>query len=583
MTTSETGPAVHAWLNNVMELVEQLPAIITAREDNALRFGERIIQLHTETQHLVDEALGLSSFSASDATKRLVTALKAEAQTLAAEAKSEHRLIAALSSIAGHAQALGMSCDGFGTMLKSLRFLGLATRIESARLAAEGTNFATLAQEVERLCERIQVSVGFISNDARTLGALIHDLMGSDSSSLNRAMEDALQLRGSLLAGLDKYRAFKDDSVRMAGNISESMSAVSASMEIIVASLQSHDIVRQQLEHAAEALAELPDLTREFDLDVTQSALCAREVVSLQECHLSSAGRQFLKAGGDLEESLSEVARQVGGVLDDARRFTEAGVGADIFRGLIDNAEHAQQALTIMNASKGGARRVLEQVRCAGQDMGAHICEIEDLSADIELLAINAIIQSVRAGEAGEAMGAIAHSIQALSVRAEHFSLEVRRLLEALGAEVQGIDAAPGEDSAETDGRLLTGIDELGADGRSAMNRADSVIAMGRQLQQGIRDTLGATGMHRDVAAEIDAAIGRLTEASAPVVASLPADSRLDNQALLDRLMARYTMESERSRHRSHLGHAAPAEASTGAMGTAPNNAQDDWGNVELF
>jgi len=124
------------------------------------------------------------------------------------------------------------------------------------------------------------------------------------------------------------------------------------------------------------------------------------------------------------------------------------------FERFVQHSSEAMQALveTILNNSQVGMTLVGQMETVDAQISGALaiLSEVEGISKQTNLLALNAAIEAARAGEAGRGFAVVADEVRKLSGRTHHFSeqirIEIGRVCESLGMAEKAIHAMASKD-----------------------------------------------------------------------------------------------------------------------------------------
>ena len=353
---------------------------------------------------------------------------------------------------------------------------------------------------------------------------------------------------------------------------------VSRNIGEVVMSMQTHDIVRQQIEHVDQTLAEL-------GMRLVAGSAGADEAACI--CELQAA--QLRHAAGEIDQAvqaiignLREVARKQSGLSQETRGM--AGIadqtGASFF-------SEMQRDISVVTVALLESSKV-NQSLCAAMgavaetvgEITSFVGDIEKIGEEIKLIALNAQIKSAYTGDEGAALGVLAEAIQRLSIDAIDHTTVVSGTLQKIIAVTQGLNSGVTSETSnlETEVRgmvaslsslleTLRGVNEALLRSLSGMD--DEVTLLSSDIDQA---TSGIT-VHRKVSQVLEGAIMGLSGVTAQARRIAPASAQGAN---LEELASRYTMHSERKIHES-LFEGGPASRE------APPDDEELGGNVELF
>ncbi len=512
--------------------------------------------------------------------------------------------------------------EQYSRIVRTLQMLGLSTRIESARLGAEGRGFTTLADDVEALGVSIVEYSSNIRGQAERLEVVALSTDGGMRTMEAAQRSCAHEGYTHVADRLHKLRSHSEHVAHASRELTDILEGMGQTMGEMVASLQFHDIVRQQVEHVEFALAESAEYVRATKKglvepvaegaeatadsertgqgpggpgemrevtggDGTDSATlcaCLGRVVTVQVAQLAQAQELFSRAMATLRQGLATLedhVLRIRSIAGAARRVPDGTSPLDeLVRALEALAEHVA-ALAGQGGDIGAA---MASVADTVTGMTGFLEHIEGVGTEIELIALNASIRAARTGDNGKALGVLALSIQTLSQDAGSQT-------EAIAERLQSIDEAAAVLRAHAEGYLDTSrveavtkelfalIAVLQEKERDAEALLDTLMHKVEGIGSDLRALTDGATMDGPVCAELDEArreLERIAEAGrTDGEEALPLP-----QALRD-ILDRYTMESERDVHRHLLGE--DAENALFAE-NAPATSDDGLGsNVELF
>lgn len=470
--------------------------------------------------------------------------------------------------------------SGFKKVNKVLRMLGISTKIESARLGQSAAGFDTLASDVGALSVQVNDKAAIILKRKDELARAIEQTLSGVLHSGARQHDQVIEI-------LDRTRSSLQALTEINTRCASSVAAVSAvsdevyrSIGDVVMSMQAHDIVRQQIEHVEESLAEV----RQGLAVGSAGADAAACICELQIAQLRHASSELDTAVRTIIDSLREVARKQSGL--SAQTSSMAGVadqaGGSFFTGMEKDISVVSDALLESSKVNRALCVAMGTVAETVGEIAAFVGDIEKIGEEIKLIALNAQIKSAYTGDEGAALGVLAEAIQRLSIDAIDHTGAVSATLQAIIAVTDSLNEGVCVETSGLESEVRGMVDRLSGllhtlrqvndTLQRSLRKMDDAVSL---LSSDIEQVTSGITVHRQVAQVLEAAIQGLAGVVAEARIMAPASATAGN---LEQLAQRYTMQSERRIHESLGG--GPA-----AGGHAPAPAYDDdlGGNVELF
>lgn len=437
--------------------------------------------------------------------------------------------------------------------LAYLRVFGVNIKITSGGIAAAGPEFAIFAQEI---CDCIELGRTQLDTFRADLGALDGDLrqaLGQEADLARRCDELLPAVPDSLVA---QVAAITAHQARI-GQISEQVAGLARDVRKKVASalaaLQIGDITRQRIEHVQFGLA-LLDAPEVRALPAESRARLETFLRQLLIAQLDATTRDFRR-------DVSRIGLNVGAMAADASEILRLrdhaegqGGEGNFLRGLEANVGKAFALVDDIEAGERSAEAVSRSASRSARDLAAQVAAIQNMRADVQMMAMNTTLKCSRIGETGKPLGVIAIELRQHATHLETSAGHTLAALESLFGSTTEEEIPETEDLAQQVSaasaaaealrqaveRIRKTGDEVEGDLAEAADQGGQVVAM-------LKQAATRFDFDRQVGGYLDEALQLLAR-------DVAGDDRIDDlAAILAPLMAKlsrtYTMVQEREVH----------------------------------
>ncbi len=462
---------------------------------------------------------------------------------------------------------LGRTCGamrrlhGLGQQMRRVASLlevsGYGFAVESARSAARQLAFSAFVTELRRLAAKVGALGEAIAEQARsaeeeaerlgrTMTANLAELSKLTERADRTVRQTAARVESVLNASWTALQEAERDTARIATHASDA-----------VYQLQFGDIVRQKLEHVADAFREAGPEHADHVLSVEAGQL---ELVGEE---IASARQQLDRAFAGLAEETRRLAGTIG------RFGGEGETGEDPLaelRAALANIEELERRGGELST---GARATFDRAMETAGHLARYLDEVEEINRQMHRQALNAIVKTALLGDEGRTLEILSMHIQRVFGESNDLVAETVGVIESLAACAQAATAAGGveQDTAAVPQHVL---DQL-AHVQDQFHRTMRAAAVESDRQSA---ALGQARVNLGFLLQLEEEVGALRR---QVAAVRPAAPRAGIQPHV--LAGRYTIASEREVDRR------VRRASEGPHSEAdiPAAAATENANVDLF
>ncbi|MCK1396187.1 chemotaxis protein [Bradyrhizobium sp. 1] len=568
--------------NTLTEAIAAIDDVSSRIEDVFARVGQELGRGHLIFGELNQGLATLSEELSGAEIEGAATALQVIAARLS-------ELAQALPAESALLATIGTSTAEASSLLKPLfKHIGMITiiarsaRIEAASLDGDREGFLAFTQEAYDLGKAVQGSIEGCAKDQQRLSEAVATASGRQKEFESRYGKQLVSESAELGAAYSGLRDQRRNSSQLAVLAGSSTKKIAEAVGGAIISLQAGDSTRQRLEHIGHGLGLVSGSSPSLVPDAVASGDGARAICQLQAALLRDAQREFGGDIGQIVRALTAILHDAGSVVGHGRTLFGADGGSSSF--LTRIKQTLAHASTLIATCEGAGRAVDEALAIVEDTLAKFrqaIAGLAEATVDITLIGMNAGLKASHLGSRGSAFVVIANELKATADQVSAGAGRLRPVLDGIersarelkelrvqGDPTQLANLEPQifqalrevEAGNERLGKLMSRLVDEGAEFEGLMNSA-----------QGLMTTLGESS------ATLPAVAARLETASAGAQRPQP---EAQDQAALDDIFARYTMERERDVHREFLQTLGLVSIATTRRVEAVETADD---GIELF
>jgi len=605
----------HGRLHRLGSSANELETLAKSTEGDFLAIGAKLQDFYHRAEEISKISASVVTLLSGKEIDSVIGGFREVMDRIRQLEDESRRSVEALRHLTEVLSTLERNLSGFDKIVRSLRVLCVTTRIESAGLGGREGGFNVLADEVSKLALEIEEKYPHLLARTESLNNLIGETLLKVSALEVRQRAQAGIIIDKTMASLESLTEKHASSSRGATGIAERYDAVSRSIGEIVTSMQFHDITRQRIEHAKEALEGICHGERATDEprkaeEGGQQRPGAEWARNMKERSISvwngkgnrseSPGERLRMAHGICQLQIAQlrnardamlgavenIIMNLRGVADFVTRMsretqTLAGTADETGHSYLSEIETGFSAVgSAFSAYTGLDRELSSTMGSVGTSLGnmlAFAADIEGIGQRIKLIALNSIVKAAHIGEEGRTLGVLAESIHQLSVETCLTTGTVSGSLRSMTSEAESLCAVNTADDGKKGGevdRVQEVLTTLLTDLQNVSQRTVALLARmkneGCDLSEDILRTAESIEVHHRVDSVLSGVVSQLEEIVTSCRPSFSVDGQSDTAEQYQALAASYTMQEERAVHHSLLsGEAASEKPSSDSLSLA--------------
>ncbi len=539
--------AAIASIENVSSRIEET----FAQTGGRLGRGHAIFQeLNQALTVLSGELSGAEIEGASQALHDIAERLNGLAEALPAESALLGRLGTAATEASDLLEPL------FGH-IQMISIIARSARIEAASLADDRENFVAFTQEAHKLAQSVRLSLEASARDQDLLAKAIEAALNQQKDFDRRYRDQLLSSGGDLISAYAGMQEQRDKSVQLTNLAGLSTKKIAEAVGRSIISLQAGDSTRQRLEHVSYGLRFTGGSTPGIvPAPGDTASIDAAFVCRLQAMQLEDAQRGLESDIGQITHALAAILADAVGVVGQGRSLY-GGQGGDSSSFLTRIRQILGQASTLIATCESAGKSVDDALTLVEDTLGKFreaITALSEAVVDITLIGMNASLKAGHLGSKGNAFVVIANELKA---SADQVSVGANRLkpvlddIEKLAHDLRAlrVHGDPAQ-LAKLEPSILYALREVEAGNERLEGLMGRLIDEGAEFEGLMNSAQGFMTELGKGAATLPGVVTRLNAIGAAAAGSSLAAS---DEAALDELFSRYTMERERDVHREFL------------------------------
>lgn len=434
--------------------------------------------------------------------------------------------------------------------LAYLRVFGVNIKITSGGIAEAGPEFAIFAQEI---CDCIELGRGQLDTfraDLAKLDEVLSTAVAHEERLRRRCEELVPAIPDALVSEASAVSAHQATVAEISSNVGELARGLRKKIGAVLGALQIGDITRQRIEHVQHGLVLLETFAEAQALPAEARGRLDGFMRRLLAAQLAATTRDFQTEVSRIGHNVSAIAGDADQIMrlrDHAQGRASDGEGS-FLAGLEASLVQASALVQDIDAGERLAEEVSRSAASAAHALATQIQAIQNMRADVQMMALNTTLKCARIGETGKPLGVIAIELRQ---HAGHLEMSAARTLAALEGLSMSAGASAGHD-AEGGATLVAGALQSAVERfRTTGEEIDGDLAAAAREGEGVVDLLrravarfdfhGHVGSYLDKAAsELDAGAGD----KGPLDDLMPVLG-----PMLQSLARTYTMVQEREVH----------------------------------
>lgn len=433
----------------------------------------------------------------------------------------------------------------FKSIVKSLKMLGIATRIESSRLTDESGGFNALADNVESLSSYIEQKSQNIQEKTKHLSEVFSHSLSIIEQSISNNLNTISNINQQKHIIENEINIKIENDKNTFQQLSNHYSLLKNQTNDIVVKIQFQDITKQRMEHILQSLYEISNEQNNYTNIYKTLELQIEQLYDISQT-VDNAITGILQ---DLNK-LYKVIELIAKIFQEFDSFGENQSNKNIFDYIKVIVNDVHQTFSKGSEESNELNSIITNIIENINELNKFIQQIEDTGEEIELIALNARVKAARVGSNGASLGVISEEVQKLSVDARNRINVVSGILTQVNNTTETLKEIVSEAAQQENMAIILNIlNEIN-------NNIESIEAIKKIFEDNInynkqnineminmlKHQLLGFNKHIDIRNKINSIAVKLESLARDISKYIDPNEKIE----LDRHLKKYTMHSER-------------------------------------
>jgi len=596
--TNELLINISMWISG---LKRPLESISYNSESRFVKLGQDLQSVYADAERLEKLAVETTGMISGDGDDKLLSNISELAKGALVRIESSRADVSELfprfKSCQDQMKRLKERCPGIVKIAKTLNMVALNISTESSRTEECVEMFGIFVKEIRELAKKVGEISRRIKEDSEDSSVVQeHDFSGilDRGNELNKTAEKAREMVSENIRGIDNVMNLSLQSFQRSEAHSQRISGLVGD---VVVAIQFHDIVRQQIEHVMEAFQDVEYTVNEKGNVISggngedASILLgkAHGILRLQALQLEQIISEIRDAHRKITVAFEEIGSEIETLVSDVSQMSSVR----------DEGDRQDSALALLLAGFGRLEKIIENsdeligeiddvmkhTKASASNLSDYLSLIEEVSMELHIKSINALIMSKSLGRNGITLSVLAQYVTEVSKGSDEFVREVIEIIKAIDASAHDLNIASLKSDEGTDYKhgtrasLKDGINRISGSYERFLKNVDLSHDQSMRLKKKISDVGSGLAFMTEMKDNLDGCLKDIKI----FVEKLRPFSFKDQKTIedLSRVQSRYTMESERGIHRRSIGSDDRTQGET--IKETQDSDTELGDNVELF